>query len=118
MCIKSLVVRTNDPALTAIVAAACRILGLGFPGNMPVEVTEERIDADPEMLPTLEDLLTRLNNMWVPWAKLATPQHHNMLDRLLPQFRNMAPVWQPPTQPTPSELPTVEARALQLVALP
>jgi hypothetical protein len=44
---------TNDPALTATVAAACRILGLHFPGNMPVDVTEERIDANLEMQPNL-----------------------------------------------------------------
>ena len=30
----------------------------------------------------------------------------------------MAPVWQPPTQPTPLGLPTIATRVLQLVALP
>ncbi|MFM7988517.1 MAG: hypothetical protein ACKPKO_55310, partial [Candidatus Fonsibacter sp.] len=47
------------------------ILGLFFPTNMhvAVEVTAERIDADPGMQPALEDLLTRLGDMWVPWAK-------------------------------------------------
>ena len=58
--------RTIDPALTAVVATARRTLGLHFPGNIPVEVTAERIDADPEMQPVLEDLLTRFSNMWVP----------------------------------------------------
>ena len=69
-----MVVLTNEPAQTATVATACRVLGLNFPGNMPLEVTEERIDADPRMQPTLEVLLTRLSKMWVPWAELATPQ--------------------------------------------
>ena len=58
--------RTNDPALTAVVATACRILCLHLHGNIPVEVTEERIDADPEMQPVLEDSLTRFSNMWAP----------------------------------------------------
>ncbi len=50
-----MVVRTNDPALTAAVATTCRILGLSFPGNKPVEVTEDRIDADAERQRALED---------------------------------------------------------------
>ena len=114
-CITSMVVRTNDPALTAAVATACRILGLSFPGNKPVEVTEDRIDADAEMQTTLEDLLSRIGNMWVPWADLAT-QPNQMLDRLLHQFWSAPLVWQPggPAQPTESIAP----RVLELVAPP
>ena len=65
--------RTNDPYLTAVFATACRLLGLHFPGNIPVEVTKERIDADPEMQPVLEDVLTRFSHMWGPWAEFAPP---------------------------------------------
>ncbi|MFM7983709.1 MAG: hypothetical protein ACKPKO_30740, partial [Candidatus Fonsibacter sp.] len=63
--------RTNDPALTVVVATAWRILGLSFPGNKLVEVTEEWIDAGAEMQTAL-DLLSRIGNMLVPWAELAT----------------------------------------------
>ena len=99
-----MIVMTNDPALTAVVAAACRLLGLNFPGDMPAEVTEERIDADPEMQPDLEDLLTRTSNRWLPWAEHATTQPQRTLGQLPAQFRQMAPVGQPPAQPAPSEL--------------
>ncbi|MFM7980486.1 MAG: hypothetical protein ACKPKO_14325, partial [Candidatus Fonsibacter sp.] len=33
-----------------------------------MEVTEERIDADPEIQPALEGLLTRIGDTWVHWA--------------------------------------------------
>ena len=79
-------------------------------------MTEERIDAGPAKQPALEDLLTRINNVWVRWAELAAPQPQNMLGQLIAQFRSMAPVWQPPTRPTPSELATIATRVL--VALP
>ncbi|MFM7981099.1 MAG: hypothetical protein ACKPKO_17450, partial [Candidatus Fonsibacter sp.] len=54
-----------------------------FPNNMrvPMEVTEERIDADLEMQPVLEDLLTRIGEMWVPWAEFQE-NPDNMLVRL------------------------------------
>ena len=83
--ITGLVVRTNDPYLTAVFATACRLLGLHFPGNIPVEVTEERIDADPETQPVVEDLLARFSNMWVPWAEFAPPASGaaTILDNLL-----------------------------------
>ena len=54
-----------------------------------MEVTEERIDADPEMQPVLEDLLTRFSNMWVPWAEFVPPAWYGtstILDHLLLQF--------------------------------
>ena len=65
-CITRMVVMTNDPALTAAVATACRILGLNFPNKRPVEMTEYRIDAEAERQTTLEDLLSRIGNMWQP----------------------------------------------------
>ena len=64
--------RTNDRSLTSTVAPACRSLGLNVPNNMPVEATEERIDADPDIQPTRNDLLTRINNVWVPGGDTAT----------------------------------------------
>ena len=44
-----MVVRTNDPALTATAATACRNVGLNFQGNVRVVlvVTEKWIKADP-----------------------------------------------------------------------
>ena len=48
-CITGMVARTSDPALTAVVATAGRILGVNCPGNMRVEATEQRMDADPAM---------------------------------------------------------------------
>jgi hypothetical protein len=80
-CITGMVVRTNDPALTAAVATACRILSLNFSDDMAVEVTSERIVAEAAMQPALEDLLTRIGNMWVPWAEM--PQPHGMLEELI-----------------------------------
>ena len=96
-----LVVRTNDPALTVAVATVCRILGLHFPGNIPVELTvEERIDADPEMQPVL-NLLT-----WLPWPESAPPVWHGrstLLDHLLLQFsETRTPAWQPPATTPPA----------------
>ena len=76
-----MVVRTADPALTAVIAAACRILGLS--NNMQVEVTEERIDADPDMQTELEDLLTRLGDMWVPWAVFEGHHSNKVLDNFI-----------------------------------
>ncbi|MFM7982379.1 MAG: hypothetical protein ACKPKO_23970 [Candidatus Fonsibacter sp.] len=61
-----------------------------------MEVTEERVDADPDMQPTLEEWLTRLEDMWVIWAEFeAHPD--NMLDQLLNQFSDLASVWETPT---------------------
>ncbi|MFM7980654.1 MAG: hypothetical protein ACKPKO_15175, partial [Candidatus Fonsibacter sp.] len=54
--------------------------------NMQVEVTEERIDADPEMQPELEDLLTRLGDMWVPWAELGGQPSNMAADHLNKTF--------------------------------
>ena len=103
-----MVVRTNDPALTAAVDTACRILGLNFPGNKPVNVKGYRSDTDAEMQTTLEDLLSRIGNMWVVWADLPT-KLHKMLDRLLHKFLSTPLVWQPsgPTQPTKEIAPWV-----------
>ena len=98
-----MVAQTNDPALTAVVAIACRILGIFFRNDMrvPVEVAEERIDADPEMQPVLEDLRTRIGDVWVPCAEFEE-HSDNMLDQLLNQFSDSTSVWEPPTRPDPS----------------
>ncbi|MFM7983136.1 MAG: hypothetical protein ACKPKO_27830, partial [Candidatus Fonsibacter sp.] len=79
-----MVVQTNDPALTAVIATDCRISSLFFPNNMrvPVEVTEERIDADLDIQPVMEDLLTRIGDMWVPWAEFEE-YPDNMLDQFI-----------------------------------
>ncbi|MFM7987015.1 MAG: hypothetical protein ACKPKO_47645, partial [Candidatus Fonsibacter sp.] len=93
-CITVMLVHTNDPALTAVVATACRILGLFFPHSMrvPVEVTEERIDAGPEMRPVLEDLLTRIGDMWVHLAEFEE-YLHNVMEQLLNHFSDSTSVW-------------------------
>jgi hypothetical protein len=110
-----MVVRTNDPALTAAVATACRILSLNFSDDMAVEVTSERIVAEAAMQPALEDLLTRIGNMWVPWAEM--PQPHGMLDELITQFAKMAPARRPAPRTAPSEL-ALATRVRELVAAP
>ena len=89
-CITVMVVRTTDLALTAAVATACRSLGLS--NNMQqLEVTEERIDADPEMQPELEDLLTRLGDMLVPWAEFEEHPANMVLGHLINHFRQIRP---------------------------
>ena len=77
-----MVMTTKDTALSAVVATVCRILGLNLPHSELVEVTEDRVDADAVMQTTLKNLLSRIGNMWVPWADLTT-QPNQMLDRLL-----------------------------------
>ncbi len=109
-----MVVRTTDPALTAAVATACRILGLL--NNMQVEVTEERIDADPEMQPELEDLLTCLGDMWEPWGEFEGHPSNIVLDHLVSPFTlDSTAVWEPPTRPDRS---FISLRLRDLVALP
>ncbi|MFM7984690.1 MAG: hypothetical protein ACKPKO_35745, partial [Candidatus Fonsibacter sp.] len=110
-----MVVQTNDLALTAVVPMACLILGLKLPGNKLVEVMEERIDADAEMQPDLDDLLSRIGNMWVPWADLAT-QPNQILDWLLHQLWSTPVVWQPSGQTQPTE--SITPQVLELVAPP
>ena len=66
----------------------------------------------------LEDLLTRISNMWAPWAELATRQRQRTLRQLLAQSRKTAPVRQTPTQPTPSEVAAIATPVVHLVALP
>ena len=100
---------------SAVVGTACRILGLSFAGNKPVEVTEDRIDADAEMQTAFEDLLSRIGNTWVPLAELAT-QPNRMLGRLPRQFCSAPMGWQSggPTQPTEEIAP----RVVDMVAPP
>ena len=61
-------VRTEDPALTAAVVTACRVLGMTFPNADPAswELGSDRIDAR-DWQPVLDDLLVRLINMWETW---------------------------------------------------
>ena len=47
-CITSIVIRTKSIELTAAVLVACRILGRLFPGDVPVDITADRIPIGEE----------------------------------------------------------------------
>ncbi len=47
-CITGIVIRTKSIELTAAVLVACRILGRLFPGDVPVDITADRIPIGEE----------------------------------------------------------------------
>ena len=117
-CITGMVVRTKDPALTAAVATACRILGLNFPGNVPCEVVAELIESDSQEASILHDLLARIGLMWLPWVGHEPPQ---LLDKIIAWLTGTTPPWrgQQPARPALGipDVATAIARVLQFVSV-
>lgn len=108
-CILGLVVRCRDPGLTAAVATTCRILGLNFPGNSPVQVTTDLIATpeEPWAQGVLTNLQGRMSSMWVPWSNYVA-QPHRMLDALMAVVANTEP-------PNFQAVPDVAAAALRVL---
>ena len=73
-CITGLVVRTRNVDLTAAVVVACRVLGRFFPGAAP-GVTMDRIaiGEQPWERDAMQELVSRIRNMWVAWGEVAGP---------------------------------------------
>ena len=61
--------------MTAAVALACRLLGRFFPGDAPVDATTDRvvIGEEPWEQDTMQELVSRISSMWVPWGDVAGP---------------------------------------------
>ena len=59
--------------MTAAVAVACRLLGRFFPGEAPVDVTADRfvIGEEPWEQDTMQELVSHISSMWVPWGDVA-----------------------------------------------
>ena len=60
-CITGIVIRTKSIELTAAVLVACRILGRLFPGDVPVDITADRIPIgeEPWERDTLQELMSQ-----------------------------------------------------------
>ena len=81
-CITGIVIRTKSIELTAAVLVACRILGRLFPGDVPVDITADRVPIGEELWErdTLQELMSHLSSMWVPWGDITS--RNNIWDRL------------------------------------
>ena len=83
---------------------------------MQAEVTENWIDADPERQPELEDLPTRLDDMWCRGQSSRGTLFNAVLDHLInPCSSDSTSVWEPPTRPDRS---FISRRLPDLLALP
>ena len=115
-CITGMVVRTKSVELTAAVCVACRILGRFFPGDVPVDVTADRIaiGEEPWEKDAMQALVSHISSMWVPWGDVL---RDNTWDRLADTFRGQPPVWLalPPDQATADR---TAIRVLEMVVEP
>jgi hypothetical protein len=113
-CITGIVVRTKSVELTAAVVVACRILGRFFPGDVPVDMTADRIaiGEEPWEKDTLQELVSHMSSMWVPWDVAGSCA--NMWDRLAASFAGQPPVWRPPPQ-DPATADQTATRVLEMV---
>ena len=96
-CITGIVIRTKSIELTAAVLVACRILGRLFPGDVPVDITADRIPIgeEPWERDTLQELMSHLSSMWVPWGDLTS--RSSIWDRLKETFCKGTPSLVAPT---------------------
>ena len=96
-CITGIVIRTKSIELTAVVLVACRILGRLFPGDVPVDITADRIPIgeEPWERDTLQELMSHLSSMWVPWGDITSCS--SIWDRLADTFAREPPSLVAPT---------------------
>jgi hypothetical protein len=111
-CITGMVLRTKSIPLTAAVVVACRILGRFFPGDVPVDVTSDRIviGDEPWARDTLQELMSNISSMWVPWGDVVAS---SLWDALARAFAGEPPIWlSPPQDPEQAAM-----RVLEMVVL-
>ena len=116
-CITSMVVRTKSVELTAAVVVACRILGRFFPGDVPVDMTADRVSTgeQPWATDATQELVSHISSMWVPWGDVAGSCAKTW-GRLADTFAGEPPVWLPPPR-DPATADQTAVRVLEMVVL-
>ena len=96
-CITGIAIRTKSIELTAAVLVACRILGRLSPGDVPVDITADRvpIGEEPWERDALQELMSHLSSTRVPWGDLTS--RSSIWGRLKETFEKGTPSLVAPT---------------------